>query len=254
MRAIVTRPEPQAGDWVARLRAAGVDAVALPLIAIAPVADAAPLQAAWSQLPAQRLAVFVSPNAAAQFFAARPVGSAAWPPGVLAASTGPGTTQALLDLGVPAAQIAAPAADAAQFDSEALWQQLRSRDWRGAQVLIVRGDGGREWLADTLRAQGADVAQLAAYRRCAPRLDAAQSLLLRDALAAPREHVWCFSSSEAVANLAALAGPAADWSAALAIATHPRIAARAQQLGIGHVTLAAATLAALRACIQSTPP
>jgi len=253
MRVLVTRPAPQAADWVARLLDKGIAAVALPLICIGPAADAAAVLEAWAGLPSQRLAVFVSPNAAEQFMAARPPG-VAWPAGVLAASTGPGTTHALRRLGVPAEQIVEPAADAAQFDSEALWQQLQRSDWQGAPVLIVRGEGGRDWLADTLRARGARVGWLAAYSRSAPHLDPAGQALLREALAGPRAHLWFFSSSEAIDNLAALAGAAADWSQARALATHPRIAARAQHLGLGQVTLVRPTLSAVRACIQSMSP
>ena len=253
MRVIVTRPAPQAAEWVARLRDDGIAAVALPLICIGPAADPAAVQEAWSVLGAQRLVVFVSPNAAEQFMAARPQG-AAWPGGVQAGSTGPGTTQALRRLGVPGEQIVEPAAAAAQFDSEALWKQLQRSDWRGSPVLIVRGDGGREWLADMLREHGAQVTLLAAYRRSAPRLDAAGQALLQAALDAPRTHLWFFSSSEAIDNLAALVDDEPDWSQARALATHPRIAARAQQLGLVHVTLTRPTLAAVRACIQSMPP
>jgi uroporphyrinogen-III synthase len=253
MRVLVTRPAPQAAEWVARLREDGIDALALPLICIAPAADPTPVQGAWSALPAMRLVVFVSPNSAEQFMRACPPG-AAWPSGVQAGSMGPGTTRALRRLGVPGAQIVEPAADAAQFDSEALWRQLERSDWQGAQVLIVRGDGGREWLADRLRAHGAQVELLAAYRRSAPRLDAPAQALLRAALDAPRTHLWFFSSSEAIDNLATLAGAAADWSQARALATHPRIAARAQHLGLGQVMQARPTLAAVRACIQSMPP
>ena len=253
MRVLVTRPAPQAADWVARLGEAGIAAVALPLICIAPAADTAAVSTAWAALAGKRLAVFVSPNAAEQFMAARPPGTA-WPRNVQAGSTGPGTTQALLRLGVPAAQIVEPAADAAQFDSEALWQQLARDDWHDAKVLVVRGDGGREWLAETLRGRGAQVSLLAAYRRSAPQLDAPAQALLQAALGAPRDHLWLFSSSEAIANLAALAGPSADWSQARALASHPRIAARAQQLGLAQVTLTQPTLDAVRACIQSLPP
>jgi uroporphyrinogen-III synthase len=252
MRVLVTRPAPQAAEWVARLREVGVDAFALPLICVAPAADASAVREAWLGLSANRLVVFVSPNAAEQFMAARPSGSA-WPHGVTAASTGPGTTRALLAQGVPAGQIAQPAGDAPQFDSEALWRQLQATDWNGAQVLIVRGDGGREWLAETLRARGATVALLAAYRRCTPQLNADEQALLSAALEAPRDHLWLFSSSEALDHLAALAGSATDWSRSRALTTHPRIAARAQQLGLGEVGVSRSTLAAVRVCIQSMP-
>ena len=150
LRVIVTRPAAQAADWVRRLEAEQIDAVALPLIGVAPAGDGAAVEAAWAMLATQRLVVFVSPNAVEHFFSVRPAGMR-WPTGVLAGAPGPGTTRALLDLSVPAAQIVAPAADAAQFDSESLWRQLTAQDWQGACVLIVRGDGGRDWLGQTLR-------------------------------------------------------------------------------------------------------
>jgi len=257
VRVLVTRPAAQAADWVAQLRHAAIDAVALPLIGIAPVAepaDLADLHAAWRGLAQQRLIVFVSPNAAEQFFAQRPSG-AAWPAALLAGSPGPGTTRVLIELGVPAGCVIEPAADAAQFDSESLWEQLRGRDWRGASALIVRGDSGREWLAQSLRAAGAAVAHVAAYRRVAPAFDAGQAALMRDAIGRPAAHAWFFSSSEAIDNLAAAPLAAgAPWREALAIATHPRIAARARQLGFARVIEARPSLAAVVACIQSLRP
>lgn len=247
MRVLVTRPAAQASEWVQRLRAAGLQAEALPLIDIVPAVDSTALVAAWAALPAQAMVVFVSPNAAACFFAAKP-GPLQWPAGVLAASPGPGTTQALRALGV--ATIVEPAADAPQFDSEALWQQLSGRDWAGQRVLVVRGAGGRDWLAERLRERGAVVGFVAAYDRVAPQLSPAQQALLNEALHQPRQHLWFFSSSEAVTHLAALA-PQAEWARATAIATHPRIAETARGLGLGRVIEARPSVDAVVACIQS---
>ena len=252
MRLLVTRPATQAAQWVQQLRSRGVDAVALPLIGITPAADSAVVAAAWATLDTQRLVVFVSPNAVAHFFAARPAG-ARWPARTLAGSTGNGTTQALLAAGVPNEQLAAPPHDAAQFDSEALWRQLQMLDWHDAPVLIVRGDGGRDWLADTLRGRGARVAHLAAYRRVTPQLSAGEQAAFDAALADLRGHLWLFSSSEAVAALADLA-PGAAWRAARAIATHPRIVDAAVAAGFGEVTATRPAVDAVVACIQSLPP
>ena len=130
-RLIVTRPRAQADDWVHHLRAHGIDAVALPLIEIAPAAAPELVRAAWSDLPQCRAAVFVSPNAVEQFFALRPA-QATWPGQVLAATTGPGSDTALQKAGVPAAQRIAPLEDAAQFDSESLWARINDQPWSGA--------------------------------------------------------------------------------------------------------------------------
>jgi uroporphyrinogen-III synthase len=247
MRVLVTRPAAQASEWVQQLRAAGLQAEALPLIDIAPAPDASALAAAWAALSAQAMVVFVSPNAVTSFFAAKPA-AVSWPAGVLAASPGPGTTRVLRDLGVPA--IVEPAADAPQFDSEALWQQLAGRDWAGQQVLVVRGANGRDWLADRLRERGAVLSFVAAYGRSTPQLSVAEQLLLHEALRQPDQNLWFFSSSEAVANLQALA-PQAEWAQALAVATHPRIAESARRLGVGRVVEARPVLDAVVACIQS---
>jgi uroporphyrinogen-III synthase len=249
MKVLVTRPADQAAEWVARLRARAVDAAELPLIGIAAPADPAGVSLAWSGLVQQRLVVFVSPNAAQQFFALRPAG-AVWPESVDAASPGPGTSGVLERLGVPRARVVEPASDAPQFDSEALWAQLQSRNWTGASVLIVRGDGGREWLADTLRGRGARVGYVSAYRRAAPQLAPIEEDRLQAALRAPRQHLWLFSSSEAIDHLQHLA-PAAAWGEARALATHPRIAESARSAGFGTVHECRPAMDAVVACIQS---
>ncbi len=249
MKVLVTRPAAQAAEWVAQLAAHGIDAAALPLIGIAAPADRAAVEAAWNTLAGQALVVFVSPNAAEQFFALRPEGMS-WPADAIAGSPGPGTTSALRARGVPPGQVVAPAVDAPQFDSEALWAQLAGRDWQHARVTIVRGDGGREWLAETLRAHGAEVGFVTAYRRTPPDPDARERALLQQAIRQPGRHLWFFSSSEAIDHLAALA-PDAAWGAARALATHPRIAERARGAGFGAVNECRPTLAAVVACIQS---
>lgn len=236
LRVIVTRPAAQAVPWVDRLRALGVDAVALPLIDILALEDTAPVRQAWDDLPGCALAMFVSANAAEHFFAARPV-AAAWPAGTLAGSTGPGTSAALLALGVPTGSLVEPGPDAPAFDSEALWARLSGRDWRGRHVLVVRGEEGRDWFADTVRAAGGHVSFVAAYRRGPPRLDDDARRLVSRALQEPDGHLWHFSSSEAARHLLALLTPdeARQLGQAQALATHPRIAESLQALGFGRV-------------------
>ena len=257
MRVLVTRPAAQAAQWVTRLQAHGVQACALPLIAIEPASDAAPILAAWADLAACRLVVFVSPNAVDQFFAHRPQGASTpqWPGSVWVASPGPGTTHTLRTWGVPGAQILEPAADAPQFDSESLWLSLARRDWRAASVLIVRGEGGgRDWLGSTLTEHGAQVCHLAAYRRAAPEFSVADAALLARAVAAPASHLWLFSSSQAIDHLAQIQAqrhPDMSWAHACALASHPRIEQRARQLGFGHLQASRPALDAVVACIQS---
>ncbi|TCP08925.1 uroporphyrinogen-III synthase [Caldimonas thermodepolymerans] len=261
MKVLVTRPAAQAGEWVEGLRRGGIEAEALPLIGIGAPADVAAVHRAWRQLRDYRMVMFVSPNAVEQFFALRPEG-VAWPDTVQAASPGPGTARALLAAGVPPQRLVQPSDDAAQFDSEMLWaQRLCHEDWQGAAVLVVRGEGGRNWLAERWREAGARVDFVSAYRRQPPELDARAEALLAQALAQPRGHLWFFSSSEAIDHLercCAERGLQPPWGAMLALATHPRIAQRARALGIVAPLecrpALAAVQATIRRSIQSSAP
>jgi len=264
MRVIVTRPEREAQDWVQALQQAGHTAQALPLIGIGAAPDLDAVQRAWRQLHQYLGVMFVSANAVAGFFAARPADAAglsrqagtstrAW-------ATGPGTTQALLRAGVPAERIDAPGADAAQFDSEALWQRVGAQVGAGTRVLIVRGadaadgrnsqGGGRDWFARQVTQAGGTADFVVSYQRQRPQLDAAQLQLARTA--ASDGSVWLFSSSEAVHNLQACL-PQQDWRAARAVATHARIAQAARQAGFAVVRESRPALADIQASIESMP-
>lgn len=261
-RVIVTRPEREAQRWVRDLAALGFDAQALPLIEIAPSAEPAELSRAWQQLDSYLALMFVSGNAATYFFAAagaQPAAFAALSSGKTRAwATGPGTARALLRAGVAPERLDAPAADAGQFDSEALWRQVASQVHAGARVLIVRGADaaqgalsaqgtGREWFANQVAAAGAQADFVAAYERRAPQLGVAQRELAQQA--ARDGSVWLFSSAQAVANLNASL-PGQDWATACALATHPRIAQAVRETGFGVVFESRPTLPDVVAAIR----
>ncbi len=247
----VTRPEREGERWVQALRERGFDAHALPLIAISPAPDAEALTAARGVLGDCVAAMFVSANAVEGFLAgcAQP-----WPAGTHAWATGPGTAQALVAAGVPPGQVDAPAADAARFDSEALWDIVGEGIRPGDRVLIVRGGdargqaAGRDWLAQRLQDAGARVDTAVAYVRELPAWDEGRRA---QALAGTLDGAWwLFSSSEGVDNLARLV--AADWSAARALCTHPRIADAARAAGFGTVATARPGLEDIAAFLQSS--
>ena len=283
---LVTRPHHDAESWVQKLRHGGFAAEALPLIEIAPalnMLDVSALQQAWQTLHRYAACMFVSGNAVAYFFKQKQpiaieaynteainniasVSSGAWPSGLRFLAPGPGTAAALLAHGVPADRIDAPLDNAAQFDSEALWQVVGQRNWQGCRVLIVRGSAGgegesagtsgREWLAHQWQAAGAEVDFLSVYERRNPALSDSQ--LQRAQTASADGSVWLFSSSQALANLTSQ--PAlqdVNWSRARAIATHPRIAQTVRAAGWGVVVASRPALKnilnTLRS-IESGPP
>ena len=266
VRVIVTRPEREAAGWVQALQAHGLQAEALPLIEIAALSETTALQQAWREISTYAALMFVSGNAVDGFFAsnkaaalvqraqAAPDSVANLGPRFLA--PGPGTVAALRRAGVPEALIDAPAADAGQFDSEALWAVVGQRPWQGRRVLIVRGQGagkdqaggaGRDWLAQQLAAAGARVDLVAVYQRRAPAFTASQRQ--RITAAAHDGSVWLLSSSEALTHL-----PAGDWSRARAVATHPRIAEAARAAGWGVVVQSRPEMADIVGSIESIPP
>ena len=261
MRAIVTRPAQDAQRWVADLAAHGLDALALPLIEVGPVADPSALQRAWQQLGDYVGVMFVSGNAASHFFAsnqaAGPVFSAKAAIKMRAWATGPGTARALLKAGVAPEWLDAPGPDSPQFDSETLWQIVSPQVHAGDRVLIVRGadaaehatDGagsGREWFAERVAQAGGRADFVVAYQRGAPVWHERQRALAQSA--ATDGSVWLLSSSEALANLQALL-PAQSWAQARALATHPRIAVAARQAGFGVVVASRPALADLLAAL-----
>jgi uroporphyrinogen III methyltransferase/synthase len=225
--AILTRPDGQADALARALHAQGIDTLAFPLLHIAAQADddaLAALDDALGRLTTYALAVFVSPNAVAYALArlvhlqdehGQPKGGRAgiaqagdlWPEALPAAVVGPGSAQALADAGIAAPRhrvIVPPAGPVARFDSEALIAELDLAALAGRRVLLVRGDGGRELLADTLRAHGAQVDIVSAYTRRAPAPDAAAWAALEARLSVPGRCAWVLTSSEAVRHLATL--------------------------------------------------
>lgn len=276
---VVTRPAGQSRQLTEALQAAGLDVLSFPLLAIGPASDGAPLRAALARLDTFALVVFVSPNAIAYALDALAVVQGAavarWPAQVPVAVVGPASVAALAERGIapPAYRVIAPAGAAAngqgtddaapdtdslRFDSEALWAQLDAAALAGKPVLIIRGNGGRDWLGDRLREAGARVEAVEAYQRTLPEPSAMQWQAVRDNLrpgAAP--HAWLLTSSEAARNLDVLArrqlSPQEDASLrqVQCIAPHARIAEQALALGFAHIQRAAPGDAGLlAACLQ----
>jgi uroporphyrinogen-III synthase len=259
MRVVITRPAGDAQAWVDGLQAADHQALALPLIDVGPATHTQPVMQAWKQWSEFQAVMFVSAQAVRYFFERQPA-SLTWANGPRCWATGPGTHKALLQAGVPEACIDSPAADAAQFDSEALWQRVSAQVQTGKPVLIIRGldvntepdaalnGTGRDWLAQQLQAAGASSQFVVAYERRAPVWSAQEKAQATQA--ATDGSVWCFSSSQAIQNLVLIL-PAQNWVNARCIATHPRIVQTAQGLGFGEIHLSKPSLPDVLVSLES---
>ena len=240
---VVTRPLAQAHALQQKIAATGRQAIVFPLLEIHPLTDTTALDAALSALESYALVSFVSPNAIDAAFARRPD----WPASVPLAVMGEGSRQALAAYGVTATttRIHSPL-DSERTDSQTLLAALNLPALVNRDVLILRGESGRELLADALVAAGVRVTQVAAYRRAAPGLDVAGAMQLRHLLASGCD--WIITSSEALQILVHMVRQAASAQPTQAeqdsvaklqqqrlIVPHARIAETAHALGFRNV-------------------
>lgn len=248
---IITRPLAQATPLAQRVKDIGRNAVVFPLLDIQPLSDQTQLRAELSDLRRYAMVAFVSPNAIDAAFSIL----ASWPSDVAIGVMGEGSRQTLAAHGVTDANatIFSPK-DAERTDSQTLLEVLDIEALRGKQVLIVRGETGRELLADALRAEGVEVKQLPAYRRSAPVLSEdgrTQLLSLLDA-----EGDWIITSSEALRILMQMVEEAATGIGVAKlqqqhlVVPHIRIAETARSLGFTHITQTASGDEPLLAALQ----
>lgn len=164
---LVTRPAHQAEALCALIEAAGGTPIRFPVLEIAEPADSSALDAVLDHLDQFDLAVFISANAVE-----RAIGhiraQGGLPSRLRVAAVGRASAKALERLGR-----APDFYPKGQFNSEALLALDEMQDLDGQRVVIFRGEGGRELLADTLTERGAQVEYAEVYRRVKPDSDTA---------------------------------------------------------------------------------
>ena len=250
-KVVITRPRAQADGLAQAVAALGRMPVLLPLLEIAPLADQSALRACLAELDSYALVAFVSPNAIDAALAHVP----AWPRQVALAVLGEGSRAALARHGLTDANaIIVGPQDPTRSDSENLLASLDLAALQGKRVLIVRGESGRELMAEGFRAAGAEVSVVPAYRRSVPALTPGLAASLRQLVEEPND--WIFTSSEALRglfDLLVLVDPSlvAKMQQQHAIVPHARIAETAAALGMVDVTLTGSGDERLLAALQS---
>ena len=152
---LVTRPEHQADELATAIEDAGGEAIRFPVINIEPH-DSVDVTRCLDALPAADITVFISTNAVIYGLPYVSGDEAA------IAAIGPSTKSAIESAGRQVDIFPAQG-----FDSEHLLAEAGLQDVAGKNIRIIRGDGGRDLLADTLRERGATVEYLPVYRRLA---------------------------------------------------------------------------------------
>jgi len=243
---VVTRPQAQAAPLAEAVAAAGGVPLLFPLLEILPPRDPGALVASAADLPGCALAIFISPNAVDHALPAI-LASGPWPAGVIPAAVGPGTVKALAAQGVTGC-----IAPRERFDSEALLAlpQLASSQISGRRIVIFRGDGGRELLADTLRARGATVDCVTCYRRAGP-VRGVETLLT--AWRAGQLDALTVSSSEGLRYLVTLLdAEGLAWLRKTPVfVPHARIGENARAMGLSKIILTEAADAGILAGLRA---
>ena len=193
---LVTRPAGQAGPLLQAIARRGGKAIAAPMIIIQPRTDDPTTLALLDRVAEFDSVVFISRNAAE--VGLHLLGARQRTLGTQRIfATGTGTGASLKKLGV--GNVVSPPGE---FSSEGLLKLpgLSARDASGQRVLIVRGEGGRELLGQTLQQRGALVEYCEVYTRSPPVVPL-QDILRQHGVQAP--DIALVTSAEALENLAA---------------------------------------------------
>lgn len=218
----ITRPADQAKKLAALITEAGGTPILFPLIEIAPLDDYSQFEATISEIDSYDWAIFISSNAV-QNGMPRLVKQGV-PPHLQFAAIGPVTAEELKGFGINTAL-----SPQGRFDSESLLDLPEMHAMQGKKVMIFRGVGGREILAETLKARGAQVTFAECYRRINPQTNCD---LLTQLYAENKLHGIVVTSSEAMRHLLDLARDAAWLKQVTLFVNHARIAEQPLQCGL----------------------
>lgn len=194
---VITRPQDQAKQLVSLIKRQGGNALLFPLIAISPLDEYDNFSQQIEALPRQDWLIFISSNAV-QYGMPRLLQALGHvPPTLKFAAIGPVTATELKKFAIDDTLI-----PNGRFDSEALLALPEMQDVAGKNIMIVRGVGGREVLAETLRQRGAHVQFAECYRRTNPQTS---TQVLEEYWQQRRLDALVITSSEAMRNLLQLA-------------------------------------------------
>lgn len=156
---LVTRPAGQQQALASMLEQAGVQVSWQPSLVIEALPLSPAEQACLEHLDRYHAVVLISRNAADIAMPLLRQRWPAWPAGVHWLAVGEATARVLRDAGL------SPESPAAGFNSEALLAMPMLNDLAGKRVLLLRGEGGRELLAPTLRTRAEALDEIVLYRR-----------------------------------------------------------------------------------------
>ncbi len=226
---VITRPEPENQSSYAFFKSHGANPIALPAMTICPITDPqkrASIQSKIFDIDLYDFVILVSKNAVRE--------ACEWldrcwpmlPEAIHWIGIGQGTTKLLQQEGIPATT------NLGQTSEDLLrWPLLANLDEK--KVLIIKGEGGRSTLSDTLSQRGAKVDHLNLYERI-PLYYTDKQLSQAD-----KANLILITSGEGLENLqASLAKHAKVWCDKTIITPSARVAELARRHGWSSVVQA----------------
>ncbi|WP_020167112.1 MULTISPECIES: uroporphyrinogen-III synthase [Methylotenera] len=228
----ITRPIDQAKKLSQLISDAGGTPISFPLIEITSLTDYNQFESVISSIDQYDWAIFISSNAVQNGMPR--LLKQVIPTQLQFAAIGPVTAAELQNFGVK--QVLTPLSHAKQdeeykvrFDSESLLALPEMHAIQGKKVMLFRGIGGRDVLAETLKARGAIVTFAECYQRINPQTNCD---LLAKLWAEKKLHGVVVTSSEAMRHLLDLAGDLGWLKKVTLYVNHARIAELPLQLGL----------------------
>ena len=172
-RVLVTRPKPMGELLCQRINECNGIAIYFPTIDIHPPSDASIFPYQLAKIDKQDWLIFISPQAV---FATSHLIHLDWPSfpaHVKIAAVGGGTAKAL-----HAANLRVDVYPTENWSSEGILNLPEFENIQGKKIALMRGEGGREWLEQSLKLRGAIVSQIIVYRRVKPEIDVSRYLKL----------------------------------------------------------------------------
>ncbi len=203
IRILVTRPVHQAQAFCDMLAEQGGRVIRLPVIEIAAIALSPEMTSVINSMDKIDFAVFISPNAVEHGLAVL-LAHGKIPDKLKLVTIGKASAQKMQQLLGRAPDIY----PTEQYNSEALLalDSLQSSQIKNKKIIIFRGQGGREFLAESLQERGASVAYAEVYRRKKPepKNSMLESLWDSDTLLSKRPDIITLTSNEGLTNLLAM--------------------------------------------------
>jgi uroporphyrinogen-III synthase len=196
----ITRPHGQANQLSDMLRKRGAKVLHLPMIEIEKIAVSNKTRESIKKLKKYELVFFISTNAANlgmelidEEFSSLPDKPAYFAPG-------PTTAKVLESYGLTVSYPDRAMSTESLLLLPEIRRILENKD-KKKKALIFRGQGGRELLANTLRAKGVEVEYIELYKRVVPSFSEAY---LKEISTKKKPNGIIFSSAEAIQNFIAL--------------------------------------------------